>query len=58
MNVLDPLQALNNLGRSVSRASHMRIVAAMKHASGSMQQMLRSVVRPFSLFFGASSFVP
>ena len=46
MNVLDPLQQSNNLGRSVSKASHMRIVAAMRHVSASVQRLFRDAVRP------------
>ena len=44
MNVLDPLQPRNNLGRSVSKASHMRIVAAMQYVSRRAQQMIKDVV--------------
>jgi hypothetical protein len=45
MNVLDPLQPLNNLGRSVSKASHMRIVAALQHVCRSAKQLLQDMVR-------------
>jgi hypothetical protein len=45
MNVLDPLQPLNNLGRSVSKASHMRIVAAMHYVGRKAQRLFVDAVR-------------
>lgn len=45
MNILDPLQELNNLGRSVSKASHQRIVFVMKHCTGIIDRVMRNVVR-------------
>lgn len=45
MNILDPLQELNNLGRSVSKASHQRIVLAMRNVTNVIDDMCKSVVR-------------
>lgn len=45
MNILDPLQELNNLGRSVSKASHQRIVFVMKHCTGIIDRIMKNVVR-------------
>lgn len=44
MNILDPLQELNNLGRSVSKASHRRIVFVMKHCYTIIERVLKVVV--------------
>ena len=44
MNILDPLQELNNLGRSVSKASHQRIVFVMKHCTGTIDRVMKAVV--------------
>ena len=46
MNILDTLQELNNLGRSVSKASHQRIVFVMKHCTGTIDRVMKAVVRP------------
>eukprot|EP00892_Ulva_mutabilis_P011558 jgi/Ulvmu1/8775/UM048_0030.1 len=43
MNILDPLQDLNNLGRSVSKASHQRIVLAMRNVTGVIDDMYKAV---------------
>lgn len=45
MNILDPLQELNNLGRSVSKASHQRIVLAMRNVTNVIDTMVKNVVR-------------
>jgi hypothetical protein len=45
MNVLDPLQTFNNLGRSVSKASHMRVVAALQHVCRNAKRLMHDVVR-------------
>ena len=48
MNILDPLQELNNLGRSVSKASHQRIVLAMRNVTTVIDDMCKVVVRAHS----------
>lgn len=45
MNILDPLQDLNNLGRSVSKASHQRMVLAMRNVTNVIDDMCKNVVR-------------
>lgn len=51
MNILDPLQELNNLGRSVSKASHQRIVFVMKHCTGIIDRVVKAVVRHSIIHF-------
>jgi hypothetical protein len=44
MNIMDPLQHMNNLGRSVSRASQSRIASAMSYVSADMKRLVQDVV--------------
>jgi hypothetical protein len=55
MNILDPLQELNNLGRSVSVASHKRIVFVMKHTQAIIERVLKIVVCCLPSHFAVSN---